>query len=951
MSIEINSNCIINEIDNIDHSSQRDINDIIDPYQSHDSFAKNNNVDVKSSSNNHYELNNSLTNSMNKNKTILRENSYIAFKKNTNLNDEYELGKSQVTIGNSKSNVVKTEIKTEDFKKENITEAIKHLKDEKNHILKDESHLCSIIPVSKESDKKNSEVDKIEQKVETENHIHFNNNTEYNNQKTVNSNYNNEKKFSISENDKKKIYTTIKTYNSEFNVPNCPKISKAESIKDSLNVTIKNSNNNFDHIYNKDTSKNLSKKLTYNNNIKDMSIKESNEDLSESMKKQNDLRKFSNDLNEGLVNNVLNQNDKNRKINIKEKINDENDESCSSNATIPMNIHSEYYTEGRTKKKLEHLKPNIPPMKNQEIKGKPIIINNIHINNISFPSQNNLFSEKRKISLEEILTQAIIKSQKTNIDISNKNESEINLDSLNKLNNEIQDIQFSTDPKTKEKIYIVESNGKKYHIIMHPNFNIEEIYSCQINKTDTNTNNANVNKDTINHKFKSILKKDSLTISNKRISSNNIKFPFRICFLCDQFHIREATFTSDRCDHSFCYKCGKTFFEEKIENGNIDFFGKPYSYLKNKELNSLNSIEKENNNNNINAQTHSRNNFSLEKENASNYTNTKNINEQLNSKENQNLNKEIVCLEKDHFYCPVFKCEGIIHTDIIQQIIGNQFYNSYKEKLECLSKKIKNNEERNLESNIVAKPNMFQIHSERSNKGNKKKQTFEELRFTHSLQEYKLITKKHILHLEDSNSVLQKISKEKNLFCTKCNLPALYGKTGNSYVKCLNCFQSICKFCFKPLTSDHFEITSLTNYCRVYFRKKLHKEKEEKGRCFIAVFNFLLVLVSIIFTLIGSVYTVSDFIERSFYIPEDYILSLQKHERVKNIGNYEVMRFKGFRMRKKNVMLYVKDRNFLSLLKYIVYVFCKFFGCLICFLITWMLLMIVPFLVILGLMV
>lgn len=44
------------------------------------------------------------------------------------------------------------------------------------------------------------------------------------------------------------------------------------------------------------------------------------------------------------------------------------------------------------------------------------------------------------------------------------------------------------------------------------------------------------------------------------------EFPYKMCLFCDNYFTATSS-TSAECGHMFCFKCGKCFFEEKIEEG------------------------------------------------------------------------------------------------------------------------------------------------------------------------------------------------------------------------------------------------------------------------------------------------------------------------------------------------------------------------------------------------
>jgi len=55
---------------------------------------------------------------------------------------------------------------------------------------------------------------------------------------------------------------------------------------------------------------------------------------------------------------------------------------------------------------------------------------------------------------------------------------------------------------------------------------------------------------------------------NKQMLENNLQ---KLCFICDKFCKVETFYCSDNCNHSFCYKCGKAYYEERIEQNDVKF--------------------------------------------------------------------------------------------------------------------------------------------------------------------------------------------------------------------------------------------------------------------------------------------------------------------------------------------------------------------------------------------
>lgn len=218
----------------------------------------------------------------------------------------------------------------------------------------------------------------------------------------------------------------------------------------------------------------------------------------------------------------------------------------------------------------------------------------------------------------------------------------------------------------------------------------------------------------------------------ERLEDNSSNFPYRICFICDRFIQKVMICTAFGCYHSFCKKCGKTFYEEKIEQGDTEF------------------------------------------------------------------------------KCPVHRCTKPIMADVIKLLVSEKHFNVLEGKEEKLKSSIS--------ENVVLKQN-----------------------FLNHIESVKLYTNKHVLDV-NSNENFFMFNKAKDQFCIKCSEPALFGKNGGHYVKCLNCFHSICKYCMKSFTANHLEISS-HNYCRVYFRRNLRRMQSTKTQ---HCKNYLLAIVMMI---------------------------------------------------------------------------------------------------------
>jgi hypothetical protein len=217
--------------------------------------------------------------------------------------------------------------------------------------------------------------------------------------------------------------------------------------------------------------------------------------------------------------------------------------------------------------------------------------------------------------------------------------------------------------------------------------------------------------------------------------SHETNFPLKICFICDQFYLKDKTYNCEKSNHYFCRRCGKCFYEEKIETG------------------------------------------------------------------------------EEALKCPVYKCTNKISLDALSSLVSEKHMQNYKNKRESPG------DTRVGDNNYLKMGSMI------------------------------LYSQKHVIDINTNESFFI-YNKAKEQFCVKCYQPSLYGKNGKYVVKCLNCFHSICKFCMKNYSSDHFEITS-NGYCKVYFRRRLKKFGTKETKFFkVLGFNILVFIASYIMILL-----------------------------------------------------------------------------------------------------
>jgi len=197
--------------------------------------------------------------------------------------------------------------------------------------------------------------------------------------------------------------------------------------------------------------------------------------------------------------------------------------------------------------------------------------------------------------------------------------------------------------------------------------------------------------------------------------------------------------------------------------------------------------------------------------------------------------------------CVIFKCPMKYETKLIKSLISEKHLQYLLEREEKKSGNIIQMEESKLPGNLQIESKLTKALTKQSlNIGNYTQYDSQLPNYNKNnflnVESIKLYSQKHVLDVNTNDSFFL-YNKAREHICSKCLEPALYGKNKKNYVKCLNCLNSICKFCLKSYSFDHLDITSL-NYCRVYFRRKLKKFIQEKKSLWYNI--FFQVLISIV---------------------------------------------------------------------------------------------------------
>ena len=202
----------------------------------------------------------------------------------------------------------------------------------------------------------------------------------------------------------------------------------------------------------------------------------------------------------------------------------------------------------------------------------------------------------------------------------------------------------------------------------------------------------------------------------------------------------------------------------------------------------------------------------------------------------KNYFEDIIEQGERNLKCPIYSCKENFNKLILKQIISENHYNL-----------------------LDGKPNIFTYSSsyQISSKYNL---------IPKEQEKYKLYTQRHVLDI-NSNENFFMYNKAKNQFCPNCGEPALFSKIKGNFIKCLNCFHKICKYCMKGFDQNHMDIAS-EDHCKVYYR--IEGDINKPRNCFM---NYLIqlffIISSFIFMFIGGFLTIRNGIKWFFCVKND----------------------------------------------------------------------------------
>jgi len=328
-------------------------------------------------------------------------------------------------------------------------------------------------------------------------------------------------------------------------------------------------------------------------------------------------------------------------------------------------------------------------------------------------------------------------------------------------------------------------------------------------------NYLNFNKNTSTNQIDKVLKKNSNrsrgqkseeklgTQCNVTIEDNSIFNPFQFCYICDNLNQIDFIYTTETCSHSICFKCLKSFLENRIDHNNFSIKCPIFT---------CNENFKEELTKNLVSEYHYK---QLQIASSIKASNTNSL--------NFNKNK-MIYRKNDNGEANISKNNTNNRVENVQQL------NDFKEKIN--SPKIPLN-----------------IRTGINNENNSP---------TYLNSNIRSYSKKHIVEVNNLDNFYS-YNKNKENYCKKCNEPSLYMRPCKSSAKCLNCFTTFCKYCLKPISHDHFDLNSF-NYCKVYFRRKLNSlssKNNNLNKFKNGVISFLMIIASYLILFMNCFYFLS----------------------------------------------------------------------------------------------
>ena len=168
----------------------------------------------------------------------------------------------------------------------------------------------------------------------------------------------------------------------------------------------------------------------------------------------------------------------------------------------------------------------------------------------------------------------------------------------------------------------------------------------------------------------------------------------------------------------------------------------------------------------------------------------------------------------ENFKCGIKNCSFYLPDSLLENLISKTHY-------EVISKK------KGIKNNLINSQDNISSNSENLllNKIVDFNSSIKSFFFQNKFQNILNYSLNNVFDINSNENFFQ-YSKNKNQICPKCKEMELYGKSSKPFIKCLNCLNKFCKYCFKPFEANHIEQDN-KNRCKIYYRRKVQKVKEK----------------------------------------------------------------------------------------------------------------------------
>ena len=376
-----------------------------------------------------------------------------------------------------------------------------------------------------------------------------------------------------------------------------------------------------------------------------------------------------------------------------------------------------------------------------------------------------------------------------------------------------------------------------------------------INNTEICSNSKMKKKNSINENIllnsqktrRNINELDKKIISNNPISTKSNKKNYNN--IMSLSNISNTNLLNDKNDNIFRKLMKKDIIKNDINNTAINkinslYKNKFFIKLKIKDDSNIKKIKKNNHNlitNNTN--TVKINNFFKTKT----FNNNKNSISKLQNNFHLEQNQCFICEIKKYKLYHTRQCNHLFCNECgrcyFEQQIEKGIYSLKCLKFDCnknlllsdmksflnpeiiskIQTHIKNNKSNNI--NFIKKDNYESSNIERGVRNFifKSQITNSITRSNYSIH---FMVKKHIIKRSNDIRFKSKVKNEKEMkkvICSKCGKSALFSRDDMTYIRCLNCCNAICKFCYRHLGSYNIQINAICGICLNQYR--FHKNQ------------------------------------------------------------------------------------------------------------------------------